>query len=336
MSGKTYIEFIEDISQLTTIEEPPLIQIGDLYRLLSPLDIWATLARFVKAKDMELLSVCFLNSFAGGNPLIQPANEEERWIIEFNKEKTYSHWIREGLVQSLILVGIYGNGLKLADITDAQAWVDTLVNKLLSDATGDLWVSLDREMPLLAEAAPEVFLNTLDAALGNTDSAIMKLFEEQNGFLTKMSHHTGLLWALESLAWLPEYLEESALILARLARLDPGGQLSNRPFGSLSGIFKIWHYQTLASLEERMNAVRKVCQAEPLIGWRLLISLLPEAHGIAIPTHKMRWRVFNRNFNMHYTYQEMWEMTSFAVDELIVFMMVLIRSSNNCWISRLN
>lgn len=49
----------------------------------------------------------------------------------------------------------------------------------------------------------------------------MDMFKEENGVFSKTSHHTGLLWALESLAWLPEYLRDASLIL-KLSSLDQG------------------------------------------------------------------------------------------------------------------
>lgn len=41
--------------------------------------------------------------------------------------------------------------------------------------------------------------------------------------------HSGLLWALELLAWSPHYLSRVAVQLAQLTRLDPGGKWTNRP-----------------------------------------------------------------------------------------------------------
>ena len=45
--------------------------------------------------------------------------------------------------------------------------------------------------------------------------------------------------------------------------------------------------------------------------------MLPEHHGIAHPTHKLRWRMFDKNTNLKYTYQEIWNTHSFVVSLLI-------------------
>ena len=80
---------------------------------------------------------------------------------------------------------------------------------------------------------------------------------------------------LKDLAWLSEYLLEVSLILLKLSRLDPGGNLSNRPINSITEIFKPWHYQTLASYKERMEILKYITKKEPETGWILLIKDAP-------------------------------------------------------------
>ncbi|HYM08851.1 MAG TPA: hypothetical protein VEU11_20030, partial [Terriglobales bacterium] len=104
------------------------------------------------------------------------------------------------------------------------------------------------------------------------------------------SSHTGLLWALESLAWDPEYLGRVTLDLARLARIDPGGRLANRPVRSLSTVFKAWMPQTNASLKQRMAAIDQIILKVPEIGWELVLGLLPVRPDSSMPTSRPRLR----------------------------------------------
>jgi len=131
----------------------------------------------------------------------------------------------------------------------------------------------------------------------------MNMFKEEC-FISPRSHHTGLLWALEGLAWDPEYFNSTAIILSKLASLDPGGHLANRPLNSLENIFKPWHYQTFASFKQRMEALEIILKNEFKIGWKLLIKMLPDQRSIAEPTNKMRWRLFDESYNIKYTLEE--------------------------------
>ena len=132
------------------------------------------------------------------------------------------------------------------------------------------------------------------------------------------SYHTGLLWALESLAWFPEYISRASLILAKLSAIDPGGTLSNRPINSLTEIFKPWHYQTLASFEVRMQVLKLIVSREPEIAWTLLIRMLPDpSGGIGQLTYKPRWRLFDLEKEKPISYKEIYDTHSAVVDLLI-------------------
>lgn len=315
LSGQKYADYLVTLNKWKNLEESPIIQIGETWRLTSPLDLWTNLSSQLLPKDLQNLQECFSLVFKNGNPIVEP-DDKNSLATYFNKRKKYSNWSREGLVQSLILVGRL-NGVKIPNLDNPQNWVDNIIFDLLNNASGEMWISVDHELPLISEASPESFLKALKNSLAKEQPEIMDMFIEEEGFVHKTSHHTGLLWALENLAWLPEYLRDVSLILLKLSRLDPGGSLSNRPLNSISEIFKPWHFQTLASYDERMEILTYITEKEKESGWSFLIRMLPDHHAIAHPTHKMRWRMFDKNINLTYTYQETWNTHSAVIEMLI-------------------
>lgn len=316
LSEQKYSDYVVTLNKWKNFEESPIIKIGETWRLTSPLDLWANISANLTSNDFQKLRECFLAAFKNGNPIIEP-EAKNIFASYFSKKKKYSNWSREGLTQSLILVGRLGKSVKISSLTNPQNWVDNIILDLIYNASGEMWISIDQELPLISEASPDCFIKAIKNSLIKERPEIMDMFKEEEGFLFKTSHHTGLLWALENLAWLPEYLKDVSLILLKLSRLDPGGSLSNRPLNSLSEIFKPWHYQTLASYNERMDILKYITEKEREPGWSLLISMLPEYHGIAKPTHKMRWRLFDKNTNLTYTYQEIWNTHSAVIEMLI-------------------
>ncbi|MEM9855709.1 MAG: hypothetical protein AAF843_00030 [Bacteroidota bacterium] len=317
LANESYQSFIKKVSKWNEHETPPFIRIGETWRLTSPLDAWTHLAEHLTVENLNNLKVCFIDGFKYGNPTIEPESDKTVFAQFFSKEKKFSAWAREGLVQSLILIGLYGKGLKILNLESPQVWVDDIIGELLNDADGQMWISLDHEMPLISEASPNSFLNAIFNSLGKSPSPLLEIFKEDEGFIAPTSHHTGLLWALEGLAWDPEYLNDSAIALSQLAQIDPGGSLSNRPINSLVEIFKPWHYQTLASFDERMKTVRQIANETGSTGWTLLLRMLPQSRGVGHPTHKMRWRMFDRSFDNSYTYQEIWDTHSEVVSIMI-------------------
>jgi len=92
------------------------------------------------------------------------------------------------------------------------------------------------------------------------------------------------------LAWDEKYLVRVCVVLGELATHDPGGQWANRPNNSLFSILLPWFPQTTASIIKRKAAVLTLCREWPEIGWKLLISLLPNQHQISTGSHKPLWR----------------------------------------------
>ena len=312
LSGMSYAKYREALAKWLYLPESPLKKIGETWRLTSPLDLWRSMSAHLVDRDFQLLEECFILAYHSGNPVLESQIDLPDYI---SKKRTYSGWVREGLVQSLILISIPQVGVSLRD---PQSWVDRIVGGLLSNASGATWVSIDRELPLIAEASPQIFLQSVSRSLSHRPPEIMDMFKEKPGLLNPVASHTGLLWALEELAWMPLYFKNACLLLHKLATLDPGGRLSNRPLNSLTEIFKAWHYQTLASYTERVEVLKEMLPRNVDVSWKLLKSLLPSfSSGTAWLTHRMRWRMFWEATDLRYTNREWFDMCSEAVGMLI-------------------
>ena len=312
LSGASYAEYKEVLGRWLHLPESPLKKIGETWRLTSPLDLWRSISVHLTDQDFQHLEESFIQVYHSRNPVLASQIDLPDYI---SKKRTYSDWVREGLAQSLILIAIPQVEVCLRD---PQSWVDRIVGGLLSNARGAMWVSINRELPLIAEASPRVFLNSVSRSLSLPNPEVMDMFKEKPGILVPESSHTGLLWALEELAWMPSYFKTACLLLHKLATLDPGGSLANRPLNSLKEIFKAWHHQTLASYEERVKVLREMLRRDVDVSWKLLKSLLPSfSSEIASLTHRMRWRMFWEATDLRYTNREWFDMCSEAVGMLI-------------------
>lgn len=211
------------------------------------------------------------------------------------------------MAETLALMGARSDSLTFVDATSGQERADRIVGRLLHNANADwkVWASIADYLPLLAEAAPGVFLDAVERGLSGVAPVLLNIFSEGKNSLFSSSPHTGLLWALESLAWHPEYLGHATSLLAKLARLDPGGKLANRPAKSLHEIFLCWHPQTTADLDKRLRVLDAIREREPEVAWSLLNSILPEMlGGAAFPTAKPQWREWAPDAPPQVTYAE--------------------------------
>ena len=318
ISGENYDEYSKKLNRWLQSSDSPLVKIGDNWRLASPLDSWINASKYLTKNDFNLLHSSFNEVLNEIDPAFDLDPGKRHMSIVFDKKMQYSTWIREGMIQSLVLISIFDNQLHFDLPITGGLWVDSIIKEFLNTNNPFLWKSIEGKLPLIAEASPKEFLSSVEYYLSVEKSPVAALFEEEPGFLTSHSYHTGLLWALENLAWVPEYLSRVSVILAKLSAIDPGGSLSNRPINSLVEIFKPWHYQTFAPFEERMEILRLLTKREKDVAWTLLIRLLPEpTGGIAMPTNRMRWRLFEHDFEIRYTYQEIFKTHSEIVDILL-------------------
>jgi len=221
LSGTSYAKYKEVLAKWLNLPESPLKKIGETWRLTSPLDLWRSISVHLLERDFQLLEECFIQAYHSGNSVLESQMD---LLDDISKKRTYSDWVREGLAQSLILISIPQVGVSLRD---PQSWVDRIIGGLLSNASGAMWVSINRELPLIAEASPQVFLESVSLSLSDESPEIMDMFKEEAGFVVPLASHTGLLWALEELAWMPLYFKNACLLLHKLATLDPGGSLAN-------------------------------------------------------------------------------------------------------------
>jgi hypothetical protein len=118
--------------------------------------------------------------------------------------------------------------------------------------------------------------------------------------------HTHVLWALEVLAWDPTYLSRVTLVLARLAQIDPGGRLQNRPINSLRSILLFWHPNTSAMLEQRNQAIDLLVDRYPDVAWNALTKMLPKSFDTGSVNLRPQWhRVTEPSITIPERYQGM-------------------------------
>ncbi|MEJ7739860.1 MAG: hypothetical protein WKF97_20730 [Chitinophagaceae bacterium] len=286
--------------------------------MTSPLDAWSILAPFLTHSDLESFKRVFLNVLAELNPALELDIDQRYLASVYGKIPKFSNALKEGLIESLILIAVYGESFKVTSLTPSQLFADSIVRELLENAEGSKWCSLSTVLPLLAEASPGSFLLAVEKSLKESNPSVLEMFGQDGDILfSSSSYYTGLLWALESLAWSKEYLWRVTMILGALARLDPGGNLRNRPINSLKEIHIAWHREIDADFHTRKTVLEKLMQKEPDVAWHLFLKLLSENHPVPHPIHTCRWRFSTQLRGRTFRQHQVWDYCSFVFDKLI-------------------
>ena len=284
-----YDDARDDLREVARTADPLITVTGDSWSVVAPLQVWDHGHGRLNAGDLSRLEAAVQTVLGAIDPALE-LPVEDRWKAGiYGKTRVHSADLRRGLATSLALLGARGDALNLGGGRTARTWAEGVVFSLLEranqDVTGQLWASLSDILPLLAEAAPDVFLRAVQEGVSGDDPVLRKLFVDQGDALSVNSPHTGLLWALEALAWSAQHLGLAADMFARLAEIDPGGRLSNRPAASLAAIFRPWLPQTSASAESRLSVLDAIRAQHEDIGWSLLLDLLPQSHAVGMYSH---------------------------------------------------
>jgi len=296
MCGQDYESVGEVASGLRLSSDPLLFQAADTTALVSPVDAWRLLGDSLESDDFERFHDAALRVLGESDPA-QTLEPQDRWRAQLDGHvRVYSSDIHLGIASSLVLLAMYGRdivaGRRLSGDDVAKAVVSELLEAANEDCVGVVWASLSDVVSLLAEACPDEFVAAVSIGLSGEEPVLRVLFQDHpdSDPMFTSSPHTSLLWALETLAWSPDYFGHAVELLAQLSEIDPGGRLSNRPANSLVSMFCPWCPSSSLSAERRIAVYDVLRKRHPDVAWDLGLSTLPEAHGINHPTSAPSYR----------------------------------------------
>jgi transcriptional regulator with XRE-family HTH domain len=295
LTGTSYASLVIKLEKWLGLPDPPFRRIGRIWYLVDREDSWSLLASSLSRQHVDRFEATFLKVLGEPLPKTELPDEDQWRAGLLGATPRHSSQVREGLAETLALMAARDHEVEICGQRQGQAIANRLVYRLLDkanhDETNRLWASLEHELPLLAESAPEEFLDAIEEMLSNEHQARLWFRDSKNrDSMFVGSPPTGLLWALEGLGWTSEYLPRVAMILCRLDQLDPGGRFANRPRASFREIYLPWHPQTSATPDERIASLEGVLEREPEAAWKPIVALLPETHEVAMNTHAPRWR----------------------------------------------
>jgi len=310
---ETYEKFETPIRPLLKLKDAPLDRIDDVWSMRSSIDAFAHLAHLLGNEHLSRFAEAAKNVFS---TIIPPPSPDDIYKPPAHRVSTHSKWLRDGMMTTMLHMAILH---EQADFVVTGSSPQEYINSIIRSLPGlssdyRLMASLNDQLPLLAEAAPIPFLEALERLLEGDSSAIKPIFDEQKGFLSSQTNHTGLLWALETLAWDPDYLLRSTICLARLASIDPGGSLTNRPINSLRDILLTWAPNTHANAKQRLGVIPHIVKTVPEISWQLICKLLPSYHDMTSGTAKPRLRDTEQKEPEVITYSLVWESQAAVVE----------------------
>lgn len=292
MAGDRNFEELEkDCQRLSQLNDAPVWSIGTYRGVVSKIDLLYAIARNVTREELKRYFDVARMVLAEDDPSLD-LDEDQRWAASIRgKTREFSSAFRQGISETLVLLAVHGVGLfkgRLGIDTEVEAIM--LVRELLTPLTTRVLEANDRDLPLYAEAAPAEFLAIIERDLRSEPPAVFGLLRPAGSGMFGSPSRTGLLWALEGLAWNVETLPRTALILARLAQIEINDNWVNKPENSLKAIFRAWMPQTAASNEERLALMKTLFAKFLGVAWKICVAQFGNHHQTGDYTHKPTWR----------------------------------------------
>ncbi len=285
-----YERIEESIAQLLRLNDGPVWSIGQHRGVASKLDALFAIGGYMTGKDLDDFFFLAEHVLSESDPALE-LPEGERWAAGlYGKVRDHSAALREGVCETFVILSVHGNHLFRDRLgIDVEARVSSLICKLLTPLTLDKLLSHEKDLPRYAEAAPEEFLNLIEADLRQSEPVVLGLLKPaDSGPFGGGGSRTGLLWALECLAW--KHLGRVSAILAQLSRIVIDDNWTNKPIASLAAIYRFWMPQTAASFEERTQSLETLARRFLDIGWQICIAQLDTGPQMALPFYRPRWR----------------------------------------------
>ena len=284
-----YERIEEDIARLLRLDDAPVWSIGQYRGVASKIDALFAIGGYMTGQDLEDFFLLAEYVLSETDPALD-LPEDKRWAAGvYGKVRNHSSALREGICETLVILSVHGNHLFRARLgIDVEGCVSSLVRGLLSPLTLDKLLSHDRDLPSYAEAAPEEFLRLMEEDLQRTQPIVLGLLKPAESGAFDRCLRTGLLWALECLAW--KHLGRVSAILAQLSKTAIDDNWDDKPIASLHAIYRSWMPQTAAPLRERMQALETLTKRFPGVGWRICIAQLDSGPRMGFHSYSPRWR----------------------------------------------
>ena len=303
------------------LNDAPLWSVGTYRGVISKIDLLFAIAHAITSHDLQRY-IDIAKIVLGEDDPSLDLPEAERWAAPIRgKSREFSTALREGISETLVLLAVHGDHLFQARLGfNCELVVTKLVRELLTPLKTRILEANDRDLAAYAEASPNEFLSILEEDIRTEHPQTYGLMRPADSSVFGGGcARSGLLWALEGLAWNPNTLPRTALILAQLAEIEIDDNWVNKPINSLESIFRAWMPQTAADHDARLRVMKLLADKFPKVAWNICIAQLNTGHRTGSYSHKPRWRNDAQGFGEPFktwdpTYAFMREMVEMALN----------------------
>jgi hypothetical protein len=314
LCGCTYDQILEELRADACDPAGMLFTADGKLRLLAPERDWRRFSGLITAQMVrdyrDLIELVLIDD----DPTAELSGTD-RWIAQFRGEKReFSESLRKYTIESLALAASLDRTSNRSGID--TAFCDSVVRTVFDQASVRRWLSLNRHLPMLAEASPKVVLEAIECGL-QPDGAMHTLFAGGDRDSFSASPHTGVLWALERMAWSPQLLMRTCDILVRLDEICGDLKVANTPANSFVDTLSFALPQTAADRTSRRDVIQQLIQSSAGNAWFLIASLVPDSMRMMMVRSKPFWRDWAHGWSRQRRSPDLQSETLWLINQII-------------------
>ncbi len=273
-------------------DDAPIARYGLVNVVVSQLDTLFAIGAEIDAPHIDRFFELVPELFGDRDPALD-LPPEQRWMANvLGRARSWSGALLSGLGDAVCILSVHGPeicGRRLG--LDFDQLAARVVRSLLDAPDSDRWLTIRDRLRTLAEAAPSVFLDCIEADLRRPEPTIRSIMGVVDGGITGECLRADLLWALEMLAWHPRHFARVATIVFQLRRIEASDNWSNSPENTAAALFRAWLPSTAVDVDGRLRVLRALARTHRKATIDVCISLLPSGGpSFATRTARPKWR----------------------------------------------
>ncbi|WP_292962363.1 helix-turn-helix transcriptional regulator [Novosphingobium sp. UBA1939] len=315
--GTPYEQVERDMLDLLALPDAPVWAIGNYRGIVCRRDALFAVHSSLLDADIEVFLKEAEFILSEDDPALD-LEPDKRWSAGiYGKKREISGSLRQAIGDMLVLLAVYGDELIKGRLDKIAPRVDRLVERLLLGKPYRNLVALSSDMRSLAEASPSSFLTAIEADLAKADPQTLLMLRPVSPGGFDSPDRTGLLWALELLAWDPVHYLRVVRILTTLSEVPINDNYMNKPENSLESLVSCWHPETCVEIDGRIAALKVIVAQSPEVGWCICLAQVAEHHRMATPNSRPTYRSIMRSGPRRMTDVEMYKMCDAALDLML-------------------
>lgn len=295
IANEKYDSYIKKLQKWAHQDDSPIINIDGKWRIYSPYEAFGYAARYITSNDFENYKEAINRITSDNDPdAIEKMKATE--LRFWNFKQRYSHWIKEGLFQTAIMISLSEEKECLNLPILPSQWIDSIIYNLLHNSSIEWWLSNKKILGTVAEASPKSYVEFIQKDILNEHSIMKQLFtpKEYVDFFVSRENYIEILFSLQMLLWSEKWLLPVSCILAELCSIKNESNIENKPIEALYEAYALWCPQTYANTQQRLQILQTLSKKYPNQVFDLCYKLLNGInYATVMRTYPMRWRCYN-------------------------------------------